>query len=77
MSGLANSREWSGEWSKDMALAAMEQGLMAKFHQNPHFARILAQTGNATLVFASPYCLTFKNGLSIDDENCNNPEIVS
>ena len=63
-------------WNEDKSLEVMERGLRAKFAQNAHFARILKQTGSSKIVYASPYCLFYGAGLTMDDEDIANPAKV-
>ena len=51
----------------------MLRGNLEKYQQNPHFARFLIRTGDRVLVECNPYDFEWSCGLSLEDENVNNP----
>lgn len=65
-------------WNKELWLANREtivlRGNLAKFSQNPGLRKAILDTGDRTLVEASPGDTIWGIGLSKDDNRCNNPE---
>lgn len=62
----------TGKWNS-VAREIVFKGNVAKFSQNKDLKKILLDTGNKTLVEASPYDRVWGIGLAADDPNATKP----
>lgn len=66
-------RPWNQDvWDRE-CVHIVAAGNLAKFTQNPELLSKLLDTGNTTLVEASPYDATWGVGLAADDPNIHDP----
>ena len=69
--GIANFNQTQWKLVED---AIMKQGVNAKFDQNPHLQNLLLETGNTTLVEASPRDKNWGVGININDKRIFDPK---